>query len=216
MAGATTAKQPSARVQRKRAAAADRIIEVALREFSSRGFERTSMNEIADLMNVTGASLYYYFPAKEDLLYACVKSVMVRLVELVSTAPDPGLPAADRLADLVRRHVRFDLENRQVVSFVNAYVYGPNYLVETVAGPNQADIRRLQRDVLDAYRRILEDGRAEGAFDLANTQLAAFNILALIQYPVLWYRSGAALTIEAIGDEQARAALRVVGWRGVG
>lgn len=189
---------------------------MALREFSSRGFERTSMNEIADLMNVTGASLYYYFPAKEDLLYACVKSVMVRLVELVSTAPDPGLPAADRLADLVRRHVRFDLENRQVVSFVNAYVYGPNYLVETVAGPNQADIRRLQRDVLDAYRRILEDGRAEGAFDLANTQLAAFNILALIQYPVLWYRSGAALTIEAIGDEQARAALRVVGWRGVG
>lgn len=211
MQSASKTRTPSSRILKKREAITDRIVETASREFASRGYDQTSMNEIADMMGVTGASLYYYFQTKEELLYACVRNVMERLVDLVCSDADANLAAGSRLHRLVSKHVRFDLDNRQLVSFVNAYVYGPRYLVETVAAPYQVEIRRLQREVLEAYRSIVEDGRAAGDFAVADAKLAAFNILAITQYPVLWYRPDSSLSIDDVASEQAEAALRIVG-----
>lgn len=50
---------------------------VALRLFSTRGFEQTSLREIAEELGITKAALYYHFSSKRDLLSA----LMTPLVE---------------------------------------------------------------------------------------------------------------------------------------
>jgi AcrR family transcriptional regulator len=46
----------------------DRILEVAARLFSERGFAGTSIRDIADALGVTKAALYYHFPSKDAIL----------------------------------------------------------------------------------------------------------------------------------------------------
>ena len=47
-----------------------RILESALRLFSRRGFERTSLSDIAKYSNVTRGAIYWHFENKEDLFAA--------------------------------------------------------------------------------------------------------------------------------------------------
>lgn len=48
----------------------ERILDVALDLFIEKGYDRTSLREIAESLGVTKAALYYHFPSKEDILLA--------------------------------------------------------------------------------------------------------------------------------------------------
>lgn len=54
----------------------EKIIEVALKRFSHFGIEKTTMNDIADDLNISKASLYYYFPDKNSLFLEVAVSIM--------------------------------------------------------------------------------------------------------------------------------------------
>ncbi len=57
----------------------DRILQVALELFSARGYEGTSIRDIAEQMDMTKAAVFYHFPAKEDMLAAILSPVMARV-----------------------------------------------------------------------------------------------------------------------------------------
>src|ERR1700758_5131163 len=48
----------------------DRILDVALELFTEKGFDGTSLREIAERLDVTKAALYYHFESKDDILLA--------------------------------------------------------------------------------------------------------------------------------------------------
>lgn len=52
------------------------IREVALELFSTRGFDQTSLREIAERVGLTKASLYYHYPSKQALLVAIVSPLL--------------------------------------------------------------------------------------------------------------------------------------------
>lgn len=53
----------------------EEIIEVALRRFCHYGFSKTTMNEVADDLNVTKANLYYYYQDKTALINDVIRYV---------------------------------------------------------------------------------------------------------------------------------------------
>ncbi len=57
----------------------DRIIAAALISFSKKGFDKTSMDDIALESNVSKGTLYIYFESKEDLFYALCEKNLVEL-----------------------------------------------------------------------------------------------------------------------------------------
>lgn len=60
------------------------IIEVAQKRFGLYGLEKTSMREIADDLNLSKASLYYYFPDKENLYKAVVEKEQTEFIAKIS------------------------------------------------------------------------------------------------------------------------------------
>jgi AcrR family transcriptional regulator len=69
------------------------IIEAAQKRFGLFGLEKTSMREIADDLNLSKASLYYYFPDKESLYRAVVEKEQTefldRIRERITTIDEP-------------------------------------------------------------------------------------------------------------------------------
>ncbi|NGM61861.1 TetR/AcrR family transcriptional regulator [Sphingobacterium sp. SGG-5] len=53
----------------------EEIVEVALKRFAHYGFNKTTMNEIAEDLNITKANLYYYYPDKLELIKDVIKHV---------------------------------------------------------------------------------------------------------------------------------------------
>ena len=61
-----------------------RIQDVALDLFSQRGYEKTSLREIAEQLDVTKAALYYHFKTKEDIVLSLFQDLSKPLDELIT------------------------------------------------------------------------------------------------------------------------------------
>lgn len=48
----------------------DRILDIALELFTVKGYEKTSLREIAERLGFSKAAIYYHFKSKEDILFA--------------------------------------------------------------------------------------------------------------------------------------------------
>ena len=78
--------------QRGRPSTRDQIPVVALRLFGAKGYEATSMREIAEQLGITKAALYYHFNSKEDIVRAVLAAMVSQLDDLVqwAKAQPPG------------------------------------------------------------------------------------------------------------------------------
>ena len=63
-----------------------RIQEVALELFAEQGYEKTSLREIAERLDVTKAALYYHFKSKEDIVRSLVEDYVGQIDELIAWA----------------------------------------------------------------------------------------------------------------------------------
>src|ERR1700756_2208985 len=60
-----------------------RLREVALELFGEQGYEKTSLREIAERLDVTKAALYYYFKTKEDIIISLFQDLTRPMDEVI-------------------------------------------------------------------------------------------------------------------------------------
>lgn len=80
-----------------------RIEAAALDLFAEHGYEKTSLRTITDRLGITKAALYYYFPAKEDILVSVSERLLRALDELIEWGRQQPAGAATR-QELLRRY----------------------------------------------------------------------------------------------------------------
>jgi AcrR family transcriptional regulator len=77
------------------------IADTAWQLFADRGFDKVSVAEVARAAQVAEATVFNYFPSKEDLFYSRLESFWTRLADAVSTRP-PGQPALAAFRDALQ------------------------------------------------------------------------------------------------------------------
>ncbi|MEV0344390.1 helix-turn-helix domain-containing protein [Nonomuraea sp. NPDC050680] len=92
--------------ERKKQRTRRALIEAALRLFDEKGFEETTLAEIAAEAEVSTRTFFSYFASKEDVLFFDGASRMARAVEMISSRK-PGERVADLLLRLVRASLRW-------------------------------------------------------------------------------------------------------------
>jgi len=69
--------------QRRRGDTRQRIQDVALELFAEQGYEKTSLREIAERLEVTKAALYYHFKTKEEILVSIFDDLTQPILDLI-------------------------------------------------------------------------------------------------------------------------------------
>lgn len=202
---------PSERITAKRAALRGRIVDAALEAFAARGFEATTTADIADRLQMTGPSLYHYFRTKDELLFACIEQVLLQLQEALTTALQGGGSATARMARMVRAQVAMELRNGSAAPLVNAHLYGPQYLTDMLGAEPREALRLRQRALVHLYRSLIDEGIAAGEFHVGTSGVAAFNVLAIVQYSGVWYRPRKGRRMADLIEGQVGAVLQLLG-----
>ncbi|GLW27809.1 TetR/AcrR family transcriptional regulator [Actinoplanes regularis] len=111
--------------QRRGADTKSEIRKVAIELFTERGYEATSLREIAERLGITKAALYYHFSSKESIVLSIFQAHLDALDELVEWAreqpPGPELRAraVDRMVELGvgsgMAAMKFAMANQHVV-----------------------------------------------------------------------------------------------------
>jgi AcrR family transcriptional regulator len=157
------------------------ILVRAAEAFRARGFHGTGMREIAAALGMTVGNLYHYFPrGKADLLFECQRVAVETLLDGARAIDaEPGA-APDKLAAIVRLHVRCLLEETG----------GSAAHLEFRALPagRRAAIAK-GRDAYEAIvRRVLRRGVASGELRPLDEKLTTLAILCALNATVSWWR----------------------------
>jgi AcrR family transcriptional regulator len=86
--------------ERKKQKTRDTIIKVALELFDERGYEHTTIAEIADAAEVSPRTIFAYFPSKEDILFCNLPEVQDRLARALRERPE-GVTTLDVLREFI-------------------------------------------------------------------------------------------------------------------
>jgi len=154
------------RRERKKRETRTRILLAATDLLRRRGFEATTVEEIAEAADVSRATLFNYFPHKTALVSELGDSLFANFQRAVEAARALPLSTSERLLELFRGSAQRLLANPD---------YSRALLVETTARRRDFDERKDRVTALHhAFRQILEDGVREGDVDAsANISLLA-------------------------------------------
>jgi AcrR family transcriptional regulator len=90
-----------------------RIQAVAVELFTEQGYDKTSLREIAERLDVTKAALYYHFKSKEDIIRSLIDDYFGQLDDLVTWGKQQPRTPAMR-AELLSRYLDMVIDRQQV------------------------------------------------------------------------------------------------------
>jgi AcrR family transcriptional regulator len=184
----------SPHVHAKRKRRREEILHAALRAFRDRGYHATTLDDIAERVGVRKTALYYYFPDKEAILYACHRESLGELDRIVRETKRLRSPS-ERLRHVIHEHVRVmtdTLEGSPLAFEVTAF--SPRRQDEIIAARD-----RYEREL----RRIIDQGIRRGAFRKVDSKVATFAILGAINWIARWYRPEGRLHAAELGEQFA-------------
>lgn len=195
------AEEPPDRRKRATHRRAGEIIEAAAQVFAERGYHGATTQDIADVLKIRQASLYYYFPSKEVALeLVCMRGVEGFYETGTAIADGPGT-ATERLSGLIRAHISPLLDRS---NFVKVFLTQRQFL----PAHSRRKVGKVSRAVEAIFEGVLKEGQHSGEFraDL-DTRLATLSILSLLNGCAAWY-SREQVSIERIGGEFISLILR--------
>ena len=96
----------------------ERVVEVALSSFAARGFEATSLDDVAAELGVTKQTVLYYHPSKDALLGAVIERSVAELAAVLREAGRRGVERGDPLQEVVDALFRIGAQRPELLELV--------------------------------------------------------------------------------------------------
>ncbi len=170
----------------------DSLLDVAVAVFNERGYDATSMEELAARLGVTKSAIYHHVPSKVELLRLALDRALDALFAVTEEPGATSGPAIDRLEHVVRGSVRVLAAELPFVTLL-LRVRG-NSPVEQAALQRR---RRFDRVVTDLVRAAEEEGDVRPDVDPAVISRLLFGTVNSLTE---WYRPDRGLDATAVAD----------------
>jgi AcrR family transcriptional regulator len=191
------------RANRRSTIDAESISDAALRLFSERGYQATTMEDLGAVLGIRGPSLYKHVRSKHDLLVEIMLNTMNSLVSNQIAALDAGGTVATKLRRTVEAHVRYHAAHRDE-AFVG------NREILSLDTDYRDQILKLRDDYEHRLRALIEEGCALGDFSVPSVKLVSFAILEMGMGVAAWFNPEGELSVDQVAYTYAEIALRMV------
>lgn len=162
-----------------------------LRLIYEHGYEALTLRALAADVGILSGSLYNHIKTKQDLLFTLVRDHMTDLLANLDLALAGRDDPTEALMAFVRLHVTYHMERRYEVYIANSEL-------RSLEPPNRAAIVAMRQAYESRLIRILDRGVAAGRFQVAETRVGAFAIIAMLTGICSWYRPDGPLGPEEI------------------
>lgn len=172
----------------KRQAILDRSAEL----FSAHGYDRASMNKIAEACGVSKANLYHYYKDKEGLLFDVIRFHLEELLEVVEAADRPADQPEARLRGLIAALLE---AYRDADSQHNVQISSMRFLPQE----RQAELKRMERDLVTIFSAAV----AGVAPHLKGTKMltpVTMSLFGMVNWHYLWFKSTGSVSREEYAE----------------
>jgi AcrR family transcriptional regulator len=161
----------------------NRVFEIAAEVFHRKGYDNTSMSDVASAAGLTKAGLYHHVASKESLLYTILDYGLDLTESYVVKPLDEIADPLQRLKTMIDLHLQLVLEER------NLEVTGLLHECKTLSPADRARINRRKKEYVKMTTRLIADVVRKYNIKDVNPKLAAFALLGMLNWTYQWYKA---------------------------
>ncbi|MEM9429706.1 MAG: TetR/AcrR family transcriptional regulator [Pseudomonadota bacterium] len=169
----------------------DYIRRAASELFNKKGFDATSLDEVAEKIGISKPSIYYYYKNKSELLLGCYIRTLDLCDDILAETHQLEGSALDKICHFTRQLIFLNCAKGAiaVVSEIDA-------LPAEAIGP----LRARSRDLTRRLKRLIADGVADGSLRPDLSDVTTLFIMGAVNWTPRWYREDGPMTPTAIAD----------------
>jgi AcrR family transcriptional regulator len=168
------------------------VFEVAAEVFHRKGYDNTSMSDVATAAGLTKAGLYHHVSSKESLLFTVLDSGL-DLTESYVMKPLEGISEpVERLRMMIDLHLRLVLEER------NLEVTGLLHECKTLSTSDRTRINRRKKEYVRMTTKLVADVIKKHHIKDVDPKVAAFALLGMLNWTYQWYKTSGSSSREQI------------------
>jgi AcrR family transcriptional regulator len=156
-----------------------RMLKAAAECFNQKGYSGTSLRNVADVLGLTDAALYYYVRNKEELVYLCY----VRAADLGREALDKAIEEGENGMDVVLRYFRYHIEmmvgDRGPIAIMSE--------IPSLEMQHRDEVLELSRQHSSNFEAVLEAGIQDGSVMKCNVRMTGNAIMGSLNWIPKWY-----------------------------
>ncbi|MEO8153524.1 MAG: TetR/AcrR family transcriptional regulator [Rhizobacter sp.] len=173
----------------------EQLIGIAAELFVRKGYEGTSLRDIAEKAGITKAALYYWFPEKETLFKRVVAGHMAALVERVTQAIEKVDTPVEKIRAFLLCSAQ-QIDNDRSAWISSSSTFWSNF---------DAEQRKAVIPERDRFERLLRqcvtDAVSEGSLRDVDPALATRLLLSGMNYLPRWHKAGGPLTAVQVVEQ---------------
>lgn len=176
------------------------ILQTAAQLFLEKSYGRTSLNDVADRLNITKPALYHYFRNKEEILLECYRlgtTMIGETLEQIAARCGTGLEKVEAFI--------YSYANVMTVNFGRCVMRLDEGDLSSDA---HAEVRAHKRKIDRRLRSFVQEGIEDGSITPCDPKIAAFSIAGAVNWICMWYEPDGPLSPEEIGTQFARTLTR--------
>jgi TetR/AcrR family transcriptional regulator, cholesterol catabolism regulator len=181
----------------------ERILATAVELFHSNGLSNTTLEAVAERMNVTKPFIYSHFKSKNELLAEiCAQGIRASL-EALNRVVATQESATEKVRALTRAFMLAVIENQGHIAI---YTREQKHLAKS----DSSAIDAMRREFDRKFCALLNEGVAAGEFQVDDVQLASLAIGGVVSWSYVWYRPGGRLSADETADRIADLVLAMI------
>jgi AcrR family transcriptional regulator len=163
--------------------------------FWSKGYNATSVRDIARAYGCKPANVYNFFSKKEDILYEVLLEEMEKIVDPIKNLEsDDHTDPVKQLRSLIESHLRITLSHRRSAKLLF------DVELDSLSASKRKKIVNMRDDYDRTIRKIIRRGIDAGCFSDIDTKLAGFMIASMITRTRLWYHPKKGVSVPELAD----------------
>ena len=172
-----------------------KMLETARRLFWEKGYNATSMRDIAVAYGCRPANIYNFFSDKEEILFEVLREEMEQIIRPIEHLEEgDGTSPVEQLRFVIESHLKVTLSYRRSAKL----------LFDVALDSLSPDKRKKIIDFRDTYDRIIRNvirrGIETGHFPRVDVRLAGFMIASMITRTRIWYHPRKGVSVDELAD----------------
>jgi len=170
------------------------VIQAAAVSFARNGYHGTTMDQIAEMLDVSKPTLYKYYKTKKELLHACDEKATERFMELARESRELDGTALDKIKHYQYRSVEF---------YTDEFGRALALVEETGLDPEGRQHWREARDeITEMFRDIVREGIEKKEINpRVNPKLTMLALFGAFNFIPKWFRPDGGFTAQEICDQ---------------
>ncbi|HEV3197588.1 MAG TPA: TetR/AcrR family transcriptional regulator [Bryobacteraceae bacterium] len=176
------------------------VLQTAAQLFLEKSYGRTSLNDVAERLNITKPALYHYFRNKEEILLECYRLGTGLIEEILNEIADHCGTGLEKVEAFI-----YSYANVMTVNFGRCVMRLDQGDLSDEA---LAEVRTYKRKIDRRLRSFIQEGIGDGSITPCDPKIAAFSIAGALNWICMWYEPDGPLSAEEIATQFARTLTR--------